>query len=31
MMDSLETDEDPLEMEPEEGTFFEDFLADDDD
>ncbi|MEL6687253.1 MAG: SMC-Scp complex subunit ScpB [Pseudomonadota bacterium] len=31
MLDSLQTDEDPLEMEPEEGTFFEDFLADDDD
>ena len=31
MLDSLASDEDPLEIDPEEGTFFEDFLADDDD
>ncbi|MGB6229833.1 MAG: SMC-Scp complex subunit ScpB [Litorimonas sp.] len=31
MIDDLASDEDPLEMEPEEGTFFEDFLADDED
>lgn len=31
MLDTLATDEDPLELDPEEGTFFEDFLADDDD
>ncbi|MGB3457100.1 MAG: SMC-Scp complex subunit ScpB, partial [Litorimonas sp.] len=31
LLDTIDTDEDPLEMDPEEGTFFEDFLADDDD
>ncbi|GLQ20232.1 SMC-Scp complex subunit ScpB [Algimonas porphyrae] len=31
MLDALATDEDPLEVEPEDTDFFEDFLADDDD
>ncbi|MEM9601045.1 MAG: SMC-Scp complex subunit ScpB, partial [Pseudomonadota bacterium] len=31
MLDTLDSDEDPLEMEPEDTDFFEDFLADDDD
>jgi len=31
MLDTLQNDEDPLEMESEEAEFFEDFLADDDD
>lgn len=31
MLDTLASDEDPLEMDPEEVDFFEDFLADDDD
>lgn len=31
MLDTLENDEDPLEMDTEDAEFFEDFLADDDD
>jgi segregation and condensation protein B len=31
MLDALQNDEDPLEMETEDAEFFEDFLADDDD
>lgn len=31
MLDALENDEDPLEMDTEDAEFFEDFLADDDD
>ena len=31
MLDALQNDEDPLEMETEDAQFFEDFLADDDD
>jgi len=31
MLDALQNDEDPLELETEEAEFFEDFLADDDD